>query len=86
MYQEEVRQGIPQVDVEVMYTPFKVGAPKACIIHKPWRDRPDGYGLNHLPRAVYDRSLYHKAVPNESFEHFLGGGPQGGSCRYWFQS
>uniref|UniRef100_A0A0G4FKH5 Uncharacterized protein n=1 Tax=Chromera velia CCMP2878 TaxID=1169474 RepID=A0A0G4FKH5_9ALVE len=49
MYQEGVRQGIPQIDVEVMDTPFK-------------------------------------AVPNKSFEHFLGGGPQGGSCGYWFQS
>uniref|UniRef100_A0A0G4FX14 Uncharacterized protein n=1 Tax=Chromera velia CCMP2878 TaxID=1169474 RepID=A0A0G4FX14_9ALVE len=86
MYQEGVRQGIPQVDVEVMDTPFKVGAPEACIIHKPWGERPDGYGLNHLPRAVYDRSPHYKAVPNESFEHFLGGGPQGGSCRYRFQS
>uniref|UniRef100_A0A0G4H2F6 Uncharacterized protein n=1 Tax=Chromera velia CCMP2878 TaxID=1169474 RepID=A0A0G4H2F6_9ALVE len=86
MYQERVRQGIPQVDVEVMDTPFKVGAPEACIIHKPWGDRPDGYGLNHLPRAVYDRSPHYKAVLNESFEHFLGGGPQGSSCGYWFQS
>uniref|UniRef100_A0A0G4FUF4 Uncharacterized protein n=1 Tax=Chromera velia CCMP2878 TaxID=1169474 RepID=A0A0G4FUF4_9ALVE len=86
MYQEGVRQGIPQADVEVMDTPFKVGAPEACIIHKPWGDRPDGYGLNHLPRAVYDRSLHYKAVPNESFEHSLEGGPQGGSCRYRFQS
>uniref|UniRef100_A0A0G4FEV0 Uncharacterized protein n=1 Tax=Chromera velia CCMP2878 TaxID=1169474 RepID=A0A0G4FEV0_9ALVE len=86
MYQEGVRQGIPQVDVKVMDTPFKVGAPDACIIHKPWGDRPDGYGLNHLPRAVYDRSPHHKAVPNESFEHSLGGGPQGGSCGYRFQS
>uniref|UniRef100_A0A0G4EZG0 Uncharacterized protein n=1 Tax=Chromera velia CCMP2878 TaxID=1169474 RepID=A0A0G4EZG0_9ALVE len=48
MYQEGVRQRIPQVDVEVMDTPFKVGTPKACIIHKLWGDRPDGYGLNHL--------------------------------------
>uniref|UniRef100_A0A0G4I0L7 Uncharacterized protein n=1 Tax=Chromera velia CCMP2878 TaxID=1169474 RepID=A0A0G4I0L7_9ALVE len=86
MYQEGVRQGIPQVDVEVMDTPFKVGAPEACIIHKPWGDRPDGYGLNHLPRAVYNRSPHCKAVLNESFEHFLGGGPQGGSCGYRFQS
>uniref|UniRef100_A0A0G4FB91 Uncharacterized protein n=1 Tax=Chromera velia CCMP2878 TaxID=1169474 RepID=A0A0G4FB91_9ALVE len=77
MYQEGVRQGIPQVDVEVMDTPFKVGAPETCIIHKRWGDRLDGYGLNHLPRAVYDRSPHHKAVPNESFEHSLGGGPQG---------
>uniref|UniRef100_A0A0G4I2L7 Uncharacterized protein n=1 Tax=Chromera velia CCMP2878 TaxID=1169474 RepID=A0A0G4I2L7_9ALVE len=49
-------------------------------------DRPDGYGLNHLPRAVYDYSSHYKAVPNESFEHSLGGGPQGGSCGYRFQS
>uniref|UniRef100_A0A0G4HHT0 Uncharacterized protein n=1 Tax=Chromera velia CCMP2878 TaxID=1169474 RepID=A0A0G4HHT0_9ALVE len=35
IYQEGVRQGIPQVDVKVMDTPFKVGAPEACIIHKP---------------------------------------------------
>uniref|UniRef100_A0A0K6SA41 Uncharacterized protein n=2 Tax=Chromera velia CCMP2878 TaxID=1169474 RepID=A0A0K6SA41_9ALVE len=42
MYQEGVRQGIPQVDIEVMDTPLKVGAPEACIIHKPWGDRPDG--------------------------------------------
>uniref|UniRef100_A0A0G4FIQ8 Uncharacterized protein n=1 Tax=Chromera velia CCMP2878 TaxID=1169474 RepID=A0A0G4FIQ8_9ALVE len=68
-------QGIPQVDVEVMDALFKVGAPEACIIHKPWGDRPDGYGLNHLLQAVYDRSPHYKAVPNESFEHFLGGGP-----------
>uniref|UniRef100_A0A0G4FTV6 Uncharacterized protein n=1 Tax=Chromera velia CCMP2878 TaxID=1169474 RepID=A0A0G4FTV6_9ALVE len=86
MYQEKVRQGIPQVDVEVIDTPFKVEAPEACIIHKPWGDRPDGYGLLHLPRAVYDRSPHYKAIPNESFEHFLGGGPQGSSCRYRFQS
>uniref|UniRef100_A0A0G4FGU1 Uncharacterized protein n=1 Tax=Chromera velia CCMP2878 TaxID=1169474 RepID=A0A0G4FGU1_9ALVE len=85
MYQEGVRQGIPQVDVEVMDTPFKVKAPEACIIHKPWGERPDGYGLNHLPRAVYDRSPHYKAVLNESFEHFFGGGPQGGSCGYRFQ-
>uniref|UniRef100_A0A0G4FBI6 Uncharacterized protein n=1 Tax=Chromera velia CCMP2878 TaxID=1169474 RepID=A0A0G4FBI6_9ALVE len=84
IYQEGVRQGIPQVDVEVMNTPFKVGAPEDCIIHKLWRERPDGYGLNHLPRAVYDRSPHYKAVLNESFEHFLGGGPQGGLCGYWF--
>uniref|UniRef100_A0A0G4F8L6 Uncharacterized protein n=1 Tax=Chromera velia CCMP2878 TaxID=1169474 RepID=A0A0G4F8L6_9ALVE len=75
-----------KVDVEVMDTPFKVGAPETCIIHKPWGDRPDGYGLNHLPQAVYDRSPHYKAVPNESFEHSLGGGPQGGSCGYRFQS
>uniref|UniRef100_A0A0G4HSF6 Uncharacterized protein n=1 Tax=Chromera velia CCMP2878 TaxID=1169474 RepID=A0A0G4HSF6_9ALVE len=86
MYQEGVRQGIPQVDVEVMDTLFKVEAPEVCIIHKPWGGKPDGYGLNHLPQAVYDRSLHHKAVPNESFEHFLGGGRQGGSCGYRFQS
>uniref|UniRef100_A0A0G4HIE4 Uncharacterized protein n=1 Tax=Chromera velia CCMP2878 TaxID=1169474 RepID=A0A0G4HIE4_9ALVE len=86
MYQEGVRQGISQVDVEVMDTFFKVGAPEACIIHKPWGDRLDGYGLNHLPQAVYDRSSHYKAVPNESFEHFLRDGPQGGLCGYQFQS
>uniref|UniRef100_A0A0G4IDT9 Uncharacterized protein n=1 Tax=Chromera velia CCMP2878 TaxID=1169474 RepID=A0A0G4IDT9_9ALVE len=83
---KEERQILYGVDVEVMDTSFKVGAPEAYIIHKLWEDRPDGYGLNHLPRAVYDRSPHHKAVPNESFQHFLRGGPQGGSSGYWFQS
>uniref|UniRef100_A0A0G4FQ42 Uncharacterized protein n=1 Tax=Chromera velia CCMP2878 TaxID=1169474 RepID=A0A0G4FQ42_9ALVE len=31
MYQEDVQQGIPQVDVEMMETPFKVGAPEAAM-------------------------------------------------------
>uniref|UniRef100_A0A0G4HN31 Uncharacterized protein n=1 Tax=Chromera velia CCMP2878 TaxID=1169474 RepID=A0A0G4HN31_9ALVE len=34
---------------------------------------------------MYDRSPHYKAVLNESFEHSLGGGPQGGSCGYRFQ-